>query len=73
LLLANKLTAAQKMHHKLTGLFKSCFVETNPIPVKAGLAQLGLITNVLRPPLYPATDDTVHLMTEVLQQLKIKL
>ncbi|MCP4645432.1 MAG: 4-hydroxy-tetrahydrodipicolinate synthase [bacterium] len=45
------LAEAQKVHYELTPLFKGLFFETNPMPVKAALAKMGLIENNLRLPL----------------------
>jgi 4-hydroxy-tetrahydrodipicolinate synthase len=63
--------AAEKEHHRLTPLFKNCFVESNPIPVKAGMAHLGLIENELRPPLYASTKKTYDIMKETVVNLLI--
>ncbi|HMQ69464.1 MAG TPA: 4-hydroxy-tetrahydrodipicolinate synthase [Ignavibacteria bacterium] len=59
-------------HHRLMPLFRSCFVESNPTPAKAGLAFLGLIENILRPPLYPSTRKTFDIMAGTLQNLNIR-
>ena len=48
---------AQRLHLKMFPLIKSLFVETNPIPVKAAAAMLGLCENELRLPLTPITAD----------------
>jgi 4-hydroxy-tetrahydrodipicolinate synthase len=48
---AGQSRAALKFHQKYYPLFKDLFVETNPIPVKAALAMLGLITEEYRLPL----------------------
>src|ERR1041385_3786305 len=37
------LKTAQKLHHKFYPLFKDLFIETNPLPVKAALAMMGMI------------------------------
>jgi 4-hydroxy-tetrahydrodipicolinate synthase len=37
-------------------LMRACFTETNPIPLKHGLALLGLCRDELRLPLVPMTD-----------------
>lgn len=50
--------AARKLHHKMFPLVKALFVETNPIPVKAAAAMLGLCANELRLPLTPLS--TAH-------------
>jgi 4-hydroxy-tetrahydrodipicolinate synthase len=42
---------AQKLHHKFYPLFKDLFIETNPVPVKAALAMMGLVTEEYRLPL----------------------
>ena len=57
---------ARALHYQLMPLFKACFVESNPIPAKAGMAVLGLMENVLRLPLAPATDATIDLMKQIL-------
>lgn len=64
------MVAARSLHHMLFPLFKNCFVESNPIPVKAGLAYLGLIQNELRLPLVPASQATYELMEETIKVLQ---
>lgn len=61
--------AARELHYKLMPLFKNCFVESNPIPAKAALAQLGLMENSLRLPLFPATEATEEIMRQTLAEL----
>ena len=48
-----KSEVALKLHAKFYPLFKDLFIETNPIPVKAALAMLGLIEEDYRLPLVP--------------------
>ena len=69
LLLANNFLDARKVHRRLSKLFSGCFLETNPIPVKAAMSIMGLITNVLRSPLCRATDDTGKQIKETLKEL----
>ena len=64
-----ELEAARKLHHRLFPLFKACFVESNPIPAKAALEQLGVIGGTVRLPLAPASDATRALMQKVLGEL----
>jgi len=45
--------AARRAHARLFPLIKALFAETNPIPVKAAAAALGLCANELRLPLTP--------------------
>ena len=63
------LAEARSLHHRLFPLFKACFVESNPIPAKAALAQLGVIGDTVRLPLAPASDATRALMQKVLAEL----
>jgi 4-hydroxy-tetrahydrodipicolinate synthase len=44
---------ASQLHAKLYPLFKDLFIETNPVPVKAALAMMGLIAEEYRLPLVP--------------------
>jgi 4-hydroxy-tetrahydrodipicolinate synthase len=46
-----RLAVAQKLHARLYPLFKDLFIETNPIPVKAALAMMGIIEEDCRLPL----------------------
>ena len=60
---------ARVLHHRLFPLFKACFVESNPIPAKAALAQLGQMRATVRLPLAEASDATKEVMQKVLQDL----
>jgi 4-hydroxy-tetrahydrodipicolinate synthase len=50
---AGDFDAGRKVHHQLAEWTAAAFVESNPIPVKAALAMMGRISNVLRLPLVP--------------------
>lgn len=69
LLTAGRTDEAAAIHHRLMPLFKACFVESNPIPVKSALALKGLIKNRLRLPLTSSTERTDSLMLSVLEEL----
>jgi 4-hydroxy-tetrahydrodipicolinate synthase len=43
LALAGDLPAAARLHRRLYPLFKALFIETNPAPIKAALAEEGRI------------------------------
>lgn len=66
---AGKFEEAKKMDDRLNPLFKALFVEPNPIPAKAAMAQLGLMENSLRLPLVPATEATEALLKKTLKEL----
>jgi 4-hydroxy-tetrahydrodipicolinate synthase len=54
---AGRLGEARALHQRLLPLMKGLFVESNPIPVKAALATLGLCSWDIRAPLAPLADD----------------
>jgi 4-hydroxy-tetrahydrodipicolinate synthase len=56
LALDGKMADARELHYKLLGLMHVNFIETNPIPVKAALALMGLIQEAYRLPLTPMAD-----------------
>jgi 4-hydroxy-tetrahydrodipicolinate synthase len=49
--LAGKAAEAERLHRRYYPLFKDLFIETNPVPVKAALAMLGLMAEEYRLPL----------------------
>ena len=63
------IAGARKIHYELMPLFKDMFIETNPMPVKAALAKMGLIENVLRKPLTPMLPETQAQLDPVLKDL----
>lgn len=70
-MLDGKIEKAAGLHEKLSPLFHNCFVESNPIPAKAGLAAMGMMANELRLPLVPCQQKTYDLMVETIKDLSI--
>ncbi len=68
-MLAGDLPKARTLHHRLMPLFKGCFTESNPIPVKAAMERLGLMSAEVRPPLSEATDATKDIIAQILDDL----
>ena len=62
--------AAREMHMQLWPLFKACFVESNPVPVKAALSVMGCCSAEVRLPLSEASEGTFELMRKVVSDLK---
>ena len=62
---------AGRLNDRLAPLFRGCFIESNPIPVKAGLASMGLISNELRLPLVPSTPSTYAEMEKIISSLSL--
>ena len=55
---AGDVASAKEIHLRLLPLMQALFCESNPIPVKAALANLGLMSCEVRPPL---TELSAHL------------
>ncbi len=66
---AHNWAVADELERRLHPLFETLFVEPNPIPGKAAMAQLGLMENSLRLPLVPALAQTEEMMKNVLDAL----
>lgn len=68
-LLAGDLAYADTLDAQLQELYHNLFIESNPIPGKAAMAQLGLMKNVLRLPLVPASSATEEAMAQTIKKL----
>jgi 4-hydroxy-tetrahydrodipicolinate synthase len=53
---------AREQLKPLLPLFDACFIESNPIPVKGGLSQLGMMGPHYRLPLVPPSEKTMAAM-----------
>jgi 4-hydroxy-tetrahydrodipicolinate synthase len=60
---------ARTIHHKYLALMDINFVESNPIPVKAAMAMMGLCQPVWRLPLVPPSDAARTKIEAVLEPL----
>jgi 4-hydroxy-tetrahydrodipicolinate synthase len=58
---------ARRIHERLLDLFRVNFIAPNPVPVKAALAEMGLIHDVLRAPLLSLADEQRPRLRSVLQ------
>jgi 4-hydroxy-tetrahydrodipicolinate synthase len=69
--LKNKWEKARAIHNLLLPLMNINFVESNPIPVKASLAMMGLIEEVYRLPLVSISPRNREALKAVLSDLKL--
>ena len=60
------LAEARRLHQQLLPLMDALFLESNPIPLKAGLKLLGLGEDLVRLPLVPADATTRKRLAEAL-------
>jgi len=64
--LEGQLERARELHYKLLPLMEANFIETNPIPVKAAMAMLGLIKEVYRLPLVKMNEKNKEKLRNIL-------
>lgn len=58
---------ALKIHAKLFPLFRNLFIETNPVPVKAALAMMGMIGEEYRLPLVKMQSKNREILRKTLE------
>jgi len=71
LALKNDFPAARKLHRRYLPLMEINFVESNPIPVKAAMAEMKLLAPVWRLPLVPPKAENLARIRTVLESLKL--
>lgn len=62
---------ARQLHTRLLPLMQVNFIETNPIPVKAAMAHLGLLELHYRLPMVPPRPDSLARIVQVLDELAL--
>src|SRR5687768_14622004 len=63
--------AARAIHDSLLPLMLVNFVESNPIPVKAGMAAMGLLEEAFRLPMVPPRAESRAKILKVLGDLRL--
>lgn len=63
------MATARAVHERHLDLFRANFMTTSPAPVKAAMAEMGLITDALRMPMLPLDDDDRARLRAVLDDL----
>jgi len=71
LALAGDRAGAETINQRLMGLHKHLFVESNPIPVKWAVHQLGLIPPGLRLPLTPLSENYHETVRTAMRQAQV--
>ena len=71
LALAGDFAAARRIHQRVHPLMEINFVESNPIPVKAAMAQMGLLEPVWRLPLVAPRAENEARIRAVLESLEL--
>ena len=62
---------ARALHRQLMPLMSANFVESNPIPVKAAMAAMGLLEEIYRLPMVPPSDASRRRIVDALAAARI--
>ncbi len=71
LALSNDFPAARELQHKYLPLMEVNFIESNPIPVKAAMAMMGLLEPVWRLPLVPPQPSSMAKIQTIIEELRL--
>ena len=69
--IAGKMKKARELHYKLLPFFQAVFLETNPIPIKAALAEKGKIEEIYRLPMCLMSKNLRKELVDILKKLKL--
>jgi 4-hydroxy-tetrahydrodipicolinate synthase len=69
--LKGNFTGAREMHFRMLDLMNANFIESNPIPVKAAMAMMGLVEECYRLPLTPLGEKSRGKLEKALKQLAL--
>jgi 4-hydroxy-tetrahydrodipicolinate synthase len=69
--LENRFEEARQLHRRYHPLMEMNFVESNPIPVKAAMAEMGLLEPVWRLPMVPPRAENLARIRGVLEALDL--
>ncbi|MBL7977009.1 MAG: 4-hydroxy-tetrahydrodipicolinate synthase [Bacteroidetes Order II. Incertae sedis bacterium] len=72
LCLGGDFTAAKATHYELLDIMRACFYESNPIPIKTLLGEMGLMNPLMRLPLVPMGEGPKAKMMDVYRSLGIE-
>ncbi|MGD1822777.1 MAG: 4-hydroxy-tetrahydrodipicolinate synthase [Pleomorphochaeta sp.] len=71
LALNNRMAEAREIEKTLSQFFRTCFLETNPIPIKTALARYGYCNESFRLPMCTIeNEDNRHKLYSVLEELE---
>lgn len=66
--LAGNWDDARRLHYRVLPLIRACFLESNPIPIKAAVSMLGLCQNSVRLPLRAISDGARAELVSVMNE-----
>jgi 4-hydroxy-tetrahydrodipicolinate synthase len=69
---ANDFAEGRRIHQRLMPLMSANFIESNPIPVKAAMALMGLLDEVYRLPMVPPRPESRRRIAEALAAARLE-
>ena len=69
---SNDFAAARRIHQRLMPLLSANFIESNPIPVKAAMAMMGLLEEVYRLPMVSPRPESRRRIEEALAAARLE-
>jgi 4-hydroxy-tetrahydrodipicolinate synthase len=66
--LAGEFDEAKALHDKYAQTFDDLFIDTNPIPVKAAMAMMGMIEETYRLPMCSTSDENKAILRKTLEE-----
>ena len=69
--LAGDFNTAQGLHDKYAQLFDDIFIDTNPIPIKAAMAMIGMLDETYRLPMCSTTDENKAVLRASLENVGV--
>lgn len=67
---SGEMQKALSLQNSLSEINHALFVETNPIPIKTFMSQMGMVEDEVRMPLVKASDKTISLIVRLTDKLK---
>jgi 4-hydroxy-tetrahydrodipicolinate synthase len=65
--LAGEFNEAKALHEKYAPIFADLFIDTNPIPIKAAMAMMGMIEEVYRLPMCSTSAENKAVLRRTLE------
>lgn len=62
---------AKEIHNQLLPLYKTAFIETNPVPIKTAMNLCGMPSGECRLPLYKMAPENINILRQLLLEMQL--
>jgi 4-hydroxy-tetrahydrodipicolinate synthase len=62
---------AREIHYQLLPLYKTAFIETNPVPIKTAMNLCGMPSGECRLPLYQMAPENINTLRQLLLEMRL--